>query len=96
MESPAHVDLPAELPRRLKAARILAGLKARDLARTLGWSEEKVYRLERGAQVPDVVELSQIAATTGQPVDYFFETTPSPGNDAVTTTSEGRLQQDRT
>lgn len=81
------MDLPTELARRLKAARALSGKKVRDLARELGWSDEKVYRLESGKQIPDALELSAIAAATNQSVDYFFGKTTSSAEaeDAVLT-----------
>lgn len=62
-----------ELSRRLKAARALSGKKARELADEVGISKQKLYRLERGDQIPDVLELAAIAAATGQQVDYFIQ-----------------------
>ena len=60
------------LPRRLKAARVLAGLDIPDLAEKTGYSIDKLYRFERG-QVPDAVELHTLAKALGQPVAYFLE-----------------------
>jgi transcriptional regulator with XRE-family HTH domain len=72
MGKTADVDIQAVLARRLKAARALSGKKVRDLAGELGWSDEKLYRLERGTQIPDALELSEIAAATNQPLDFFL------------------------
>lgn len=66
------MDLQAELGRRVRAARALSGKKVREVAAELGWSDEKLYRLERGAQVPDALELAAIAGATGQPIDFFL------------------------
>lgn len=60
------------LPRRLKAARALAGLDIPDLAKATGYSTDKLYRFERG-QVPDALELAALAKALGQPVSYFLE-----------------------
>lgn len=68
------------LARRLKAARALSGKKVRELADELGWSDEKLYRLERGDQVPDALELAAIAAATGQPVVFLLGQASSSGD----------------
>ena len=82
MGTTGNLDTPAEaLARRLKAARALSGKKVRELADELGWADEKLYRLERGVQVPDALELAAIAARTGVAFDFFFGTA-SPGNGA--------------
>lgn len=60
------------LPRRLKAARALAGLGVAEVAARLDWSPDKLYRFERGDQVPNAVELAAFATATGQTVAYFL------------------------
>lgn len=46
-----------------------------EAAQSLGWHPEKLYRLERGAQVPDALELAALAAAFEQPLDYFLGST---------------------
>lgn len=77
MGSPHGLDLSIDLARRIKAARALSGKKVHELALELGWSDEKLYRLERGVQVPDAFELAAIAATTEQSVDFLLGLAPS-------------------
>jgi transcriptional regulator with XRE-family HTH domain len=72
MAKQADVGFQADLARRLKAARALSGKKVRDVASELGWSDEKLYRFERADQIPDALELAEIAQATGQPIDFFF------------------------
>ena len=71
MEPAALQDL---LPRRLKAARALAGLEAAGLAEACGWSVDKIWRFERGDQVPNALELAALARHTNQSVAYFIDT----------------------
>lgn len=89
LESTSRLDLSTDLARRIKAARNLSGKKVRELADEFGWSSEKVYRLERGDQVPDALELVAIATATGQPLDFFLPTTSQAGNGAVLTREPG-------
>lgn len=72
-------DLTVELARRIKAARALTGKKVRELAGELGWSQDKLYKVERGDQVPDALELAAIADATGQPVGFLLGQTSSLG-----------------
>lgn len=72
MGQPSDLDLSSALARRLKAARALSGKKVRELADELDWSSEKVYRLERGDQLPDALELAAMAAATNQSVDFLL------------------------
>jgi len=61
------------LPRRLKAARALAGLTMVELGKATDLSTDKLYRFERGDQVPDALELGALAVATGQTVGYFLD-----------------------
>jgi transcriptional regulator with XRE-family HTH domain len=79
------------LPRRLKAARALADLKVADVASACGWTADKVYRFERGAQVPDAVELHALAQVLGRPVSWLLGTS-SDTNGADGTRSEPQLE----
>lgn len=85
MAKQADVGFQADLARRLKAARALSGKKVRDVALELGYSDEKLYRFERGEQIPDALELAEIAHATGQPIHFFFggETSLPQGEGAV-------------
>jgi transcriptional regulator with XRE-family HTH domain len=65
-------DLQAALARRLKAARTLSGKSVAELARELGWSGDKVYRFERGARLPDALEVAAIAVATSQSVEFLL------------------------
>lgn len=60
-------------------------MKVRDVAERLGWSSEKVYRFERGEQVPDAIELAALAALHRQPYEFFFGTTSADGGAEVLT-----------
>ncbi len=65
-------DLSVDLARRVRAARVLSGKKAPELARACGWSVEKLYKIEQGRQVPDALELVSLAVETGQSVEFFY------------------------
>jgi transcriptional regulator with XRE-family HTH domain len=86
-------DLAVDLARRLRAARTLSGKKAPELAHDLGWSTQKIYRFEQGRQVPDVLELREIAEATGQNVDFFLGTSESQGEGAVLTQAATASQE---
>jgi transcriptional regulator with XRE-family HTH domain len=88
-------DLAIDLARRLRAARTLSGKKVSELAQDLGWSNQKIYRFEQGRQVPDVLELTEIAEATGQAVDFFLGGTPSPlGEGRVIQRGEQQSQEE--
>jgi transcriptional regulator with XRE-family HTH domain len=65
-------DIERALPRRLRAARALAGLKVAEVADKCGWTPAKQYLFESGSQVPSAIELAALAKVTGQPVSYFI------------------------
>lgn len=94
MANQETVDFQADLARRLKAARALSGKKVREVAREIGWSEEKLYRFERGEQVPDAIELAAIAGATAQPIGFFYggETSQPRDQGAVITRGEAGSQ----
>jgi transcriptional regulator with XRE-family HTH domain len=75
MGTPDDLDLTLALARRLKAARALSGKKVRELADELGWSQEKLYRFERGEQEPRALELAAIAGATGASAEFLLGVT---------------------
>jgi transcriptional regulator with XRE-family HTH domain len=64
--------LEEDLARRINAAQALSGKRTEELATELGWHISKLWRVKRGDQVPDAIELNQVAAATGVPLDFFF------------------------
>lgn len=73
----------AHLAGRLKTARKLANLKVAEAAAKVGWSWQKVYRLERGDQVPTAFELDAWATLTEQPLEFFLDSTSLTGDDGT-------------
>lgn len=59
--------------RRVKAARVFAGLRQRDLADAIGMTTSQLSRVERGRRTLAVPELLRIAMQTGHPVAWFIE-----------------------
>lgn len=80
MGAVGNLDLESQLARRLKAARVLSGKSAREVADEAGISKRKMWRFESGDQVPDALELDAIATATGQSVEYLLGRTSSEGN----------------
>jgi transcriptional regulator with XRE-family HTH domain len=58
---------PGGLAERLTALRSAAGLKAVELAESLGWARSKVSKIENGKQVPSTADIRDWAAATGHP-----------------------------
>lgn len=62
--------------RRLKAARLAAGLSQRELGRRIGLSEDvvssRVTRYERGTSEPDFQTASRLAHELGVPLAYLL------------------------
>ena len=85
--------LSTVLARRLRAARHLSGRKVPELARDLGWSPEKIYKLEQGRQVPDALELAGFARATGQPIGFFFGGASSTAAEGEVLTQAGAASQ---
>ena len=90
------MDLSVVLARRLKAARALSGKKVRELANELGWSDEKLYRFERGQSIPDALDLAAIASATGQSMEFLFlGITSAEPQEQGTLPERGRRVKDR-
>jgi transcriptional regulator with XRE-family HTH domain len=66
----SHVDDPAAVGRRLKEARLAAGLSQRQLSFP-GCSAAYISRLEAGDRVPSLQLLRKIAAKLGADEDYL-------------------------
>lgn len=58
---------PGGLAERLTALRNGAGLKATELAESLGWARSKVSKIENGNQVPTADDIRAWAEATGHP-----------------------------
>lgn len=58
---------PGGLAERLTALRNGAGLKATELARSLGWARSKVSKIENGNQIPSEQDIRDWADATGHP-----------------------------
>jgi transcriptional regulator with XRE-family HTH domain len=58
---------PGGLAERLTALRSGSGLKATELATSLGWARSKVSKIENGNQVPSERDIRDWAAATGHP-----------------------------
>lgn len=61
------------IARRVRAARIFAGLRQEDLAGAVGLSVPQLCRVERGRRSLSVPELLRIAMQTARPIAYFIE-----------------------
>jgi len=72
------IKKPATLfGRRLRAARLAAGLRQSDLGEALGMEDQntgapRVSRYETGKSEPDHATVEQIAAILGLPAAYFY------------------------
>jgi transcriptional regulator with XRE-family HTH domain len=64
---------PAELGRRLRAAREQAGLKQDDIARGLGLSRASVSQIEGGDRFPSSLQLSRIAELVGEEINALLD-----------------------
>ncbi|MFA5890328.1 MAG: helix-turn-helix transcriptional regulator [Actinomycetota bacterium] len=71
IEFTEEVDL--FVARRVKTARVHAGLRQKDLAAAIGLTVTQISRLERGHRSLTVPELLRIAVQTRRPVSYFIE-----------------------
>lgn len=62
-----------EIGARLRDARVMKGVRGRDLAKALGHSESLLNQMERGETVVRAVSLVVAAQTLDIPIAYFFE-----------------------
>ena len=67
--------VPQPLARRLKAARIEAGLTQAAVAITIGKPQSFLAKVESAERRVDVIELSALATVYGKSLDYFVDTT---------------------
>ncbi len=58
--------------KRLKEARLKAGLKQNEVAAKLGKPQSYVSKIERGERRVDIVELKSFAKIYGKSADYFL------------------------
>lgn len=61
------------LGRRIRAARIMAGLSREDLGELIDYSGDHVGAFERGAQTPRDPVIDRIALATDQPKVFFTD-----------------------
>jgi transcriptional regulator with XRE-family HTH domain len=71
IQIPLGLSQKKELARRVRLARISAGLGQAELAGLLCVSKFVIYRVEAGSTFPDFDLISGIARETGQSVDFF-------------------------
>ena len=55
----------------VRAARSLAGLQVKELAKAIGITRERLGRIESGQSQPDIEEANAIATATGQDIKIF-------------------------
>ncbi len=67
-----HTDRYQEFLRRLRKARLDAGLTQADVARRLGKPQSFVSKCESGERRLDVVEVESFAKLYGKPPAYFL------------------------
>lgn len=69
-----HVDaFDAAVGRRVRIARMDAGLSLSDLAASLGVTYQQVQKNEKGVNRIGASRLRRIAEATGRPVSWFFD-----------------------
>lgn len=62
-----------DLPKRLKAARLMADLEQADIAAAIGVARQTVSNWERGVSEPSATFFVRWAAATGQPLEWLAE-----------------------
>lgn len=68
---PGGLSPKKELARRVRLARVSAGLTQLDLAAAVCVSKYVIFYVESGATFPDFDLISGIAKVTGQSIDFF-------------------------
>ncbi|MDQ1169574.1 transcriptional regulator with XRE-family HTH domain [Microbacterium proteolyticum] len=68
-------DTTLTLGQRFRVARIAANLKQSELAATIGVARATLSLWENGETEPTASKLFALARATGQPLDWFAETT---------------------
>lgn len=69
----ANTDITTVLGRRLRAARVLAGLDQTGIARLVGAGRSTVSNWENGMSEPQATQLARWAFVTDQTVDWLLE-----------------------
>ncbi|MBD2460797.1 helix-turn-helix transcriptional regulator [Oscillatoria sp. FACHB-1407] len=71
MGASTHSEEYQEFLKRLRSARLEAGLTQAEVAKRLGQPQPYVSKCESGERRVDVVELAQFATIYNKPIDYF-------------------------
>lgn len=61
------------LGKKIRSARLIAGLKQSDLAEIAGVSRSAVNEWEHGRTEPSASRMFAVARATGQPLDWFAD-----------------------
>jgi len=64
--------MPFLLFKRIKQARVIAGLSQQELAEKLGVSDKTISAYELGRAIPPSTTIAKIATITGVPLNDFF------------------------
>lgn len=65
-------DLDTEIGRRMRQARLLAGISQDDLGKAVGVRFQQIQKYETGTNRVSASTLNTIAQTLGKPVAYFY------------------------
>lgn len=65
--------MQSELRKRIRKARVSAGLSQKQLAGELGISEKTISAYEKGRAIPPVPTLEKISNITVKPIQYFVK-----------------------
>lgn len=71
-DSPAVASRDLQIGARVKHARILAGIRMRELAEKIGCAESSISKIESGRVVPSVPMLQRIVEALGRDLSSFF------------------------
>lgn len=58
--------------KKIKAERVLKGLKVSDMAKKMGCSRGTYYNIEQGIKCPNILDMNKISEILDKPVSYFF------------------------
>lgn len=71
-EGPTDASRDLQIGARVKHARILAGIRMRELAEKIGCAESSISKIESGRVVPSVPMLQRIVEALGRDLSSFF------------------------
>lgn len=71
-EAPNDASRDLQIGARVKHARILAGIRMRELAEKIGCAESSISKIESGRVVPSVPMLQRIVEALGRDLSSFF------------------------